>query len=112
MMSQNVNQLRKESEKCLVTHEKFKDFIGYKAKVEEAKKEAELELSRSLSKGRQVQGKSQTPKKNHEISQERRVNSAQEMNLSGRGQPAHQLSMSFKMTQPLEMVPKEGDILQ
>ena len=108
MMSQNVNQLRKESEKCLVTHEKFKDFIGYKAKVEEAKKEAELELS----KGRQVQGKSQTPKKNHEISQERRVNSAQEMNLSGRGQPAHQLSMSFKMTQPLEMVPKEGDILQ
>ena len=69
MMAQNVNQLRKESEKCLVTHEKFKDFIGYKVKVEEAKKEAEAaELSRSLSKGRQVQGKSQTPKKNHEIS--------------------------------------------
>ena len=68
MMAQNADRLRKESEKCLVTHEKFKDFIGYKAKVEEAKKEAEPDLIRSLSKGRQVQGKSQTPKKNHEIS--------------------------------------------
>ena len=69
-----------------MTHEKFKDFIGYRAKVDEVKKETEL--SRSLSKGRQVQAKSTTPR-NQEISQERRVNSAQGMNHSGRGQPNH-----------------------
>lgn len=43
-----------------MTHEKFKDFIGYRAKVDEVRKETEL--SRSLSKGRQVQAKSTTPR--------------------------------------------------
>ena len=48
-MVNKVSNLKKESENNLMTHEKFKDFIGYRAKETDYKKGFE---EPKLSKGR------------------------------------------------------------